>query len=53
VQVDAPLRLGAESECEIRPFFEFEEFGPSAAVERFREMGVRTKKESSRSLPAE
>jgi hypothetical protein len=24
VQVDAPGRLGAESECEIRPFFEFE-----------------------------
>jgi hypothetical protein len=44
VQVDAPLRLAAESECEIRPFFEFEDFGPSAAVERFREMGVGTKK---------
>jgi hypothetical protein len=40
VQVDAPGRLGAESECEIRPFFEFDNFGPSAAVERFREMGV-------------
>jgi len=39
VQVDAPLRLGAESECEIRPFFECEDFGPSEAVERFREMG--------------
>jgi hypothetical protein len=39
VQVDAPLRLGTESECEIRPFFEFEEFGRSAAVERFRAMG--------------
>jgi hypothetical protein len=44
VQVDAPLRLGAESECEIRPFFEFENFGPSRAVERFRKMGVGTKK---------
>ena len=40
VQVDAPLRLGGESECEIRPFFEFEEFGQSEAIERFREMGV-------------
>jgi hypothetical protein len=39
VQVDAPLRLGGESECEIRPFFEFEDFGTSAAVERFREIG--------------
>jgi hypothetical protein len=44
VQVDAPGRLGAESECEIRPFFEFEDFGPSEAVERFRKMGVGTKK---------
>jgi hypothetical protein len=43
VQVDAPGRLGAESECEIRPCFEFEGFGPSEAVERFREMGVGTK----------
>jgi hypothetical protein len=42
VQVDAPLRLGGESECEIRPFFEFENFGPSAAVQRFRAMGVKT-----------
>src|SRR5262249_1657426 len=25
VQVDAPLRLGGESECEIRPFFEIED----------------------------
>jgi hypothetical protein len=44
VQVDAPLRLGAQSECEIRPFFEYEGCGPSEAVERFREMGVGTKK---------
>jgi hypothetical protein len=44
VQVDAPGRLGAESECEIRPIFEFENFGPSEAVERFRAMGVGTKK---------
>src|SRR4029077_11695493 len=44
VQVDAPGRLGAQSECEIRPFFEFENFGPSAAVERFREMGMGAKK---------
>jgi hypothetical protein len=44
VQVDAPGRLGAESECELRPFFEFEDFGPSEAVERFRELGVGTRK---------
>jgi len=39
VQVDAPLRLGGKSECELRPFFEFEDFGASKAVECFREMG--------------
>jgi hypothetical protein len=44
VQVDAPLRLGGECECEIRPFFEFEDFGPGEAVERFREMGAGTNK---------
>lgn len=38
VQVDAPLRLGGECTCEIRPFFEFEDFGPNAAVKRFRVM---------------
>jgi hypothetical protein len=44
VQVDAPGRLGAESECEIRPFFELEDFGPSEAVERFRKMAIGGKK---------
>ena len=39
VQVDAPGRLGGECECEIRPFFEYEDFGPSEAVERFRQDG--------------
>ena len=40
VQVDAPGRLNAESECELRPFFEFDDFDPSEAVERFRRMGM-------------
>ena len=44
VQVDAPLRLGGESECELRPFFESEGSGPGKAVERFREMGEGAKK---------
>ena len=44
VQVDAPLRLGGESECEIRPFFEFEDFGSSEAVQRFRKMEAGTKR---------
>jgi hypothetical protein len=40
VEVDAPGRLGAVSECEIRQIFDFEDFGPSEAVERFREMDI-------------
>ena len=36
VEVDAPGRLGAESECEIRPFVEFDECGASEAAERIR-----------------
>jgi hypothetical protein len=43
VQVDAPGRLGAESECELRPFFEWDKLGPSEAVERFRAMAMGTK----------
>jgi hypothetical protein len=43
VQVDAPGRLGAESECELRPIFEFEDFPPSEAVERFRALGAAKK----------
>ena len=30
----------ADAEIEIRPLFELEDFGPSEAIERFREMGV-------------
>ncbi len=33
-----------DGEIELRQLFELEEFGPSEAVERFREMGVATKK---------
>ena len=35
---------GKEGEIEVRQFFEVDDFGPSDAVERFREMGVGTKK---------
>jgi hypothetical protein len=31
-------------EIEVRPLFELEDFGPSEAIERFREMGVGTEK---------
>ena len=40
VRVDAQLRLSGVGECEIRPFFEFEEFGESEATKRFREIRV-------------
>jgi hypothetical protein len=44
VQVDAPGRLSAESECEIRPFVEIDECGPREAVERCRVMELGTTK---------
>lgn len=34
----------ADGEIEIRQLFELEDFGPSEAVERFRDIGVGTKK---------
>jgi len=39
-----PAVDGKEGEIEIRQLFELEGFGPSEAVERFREMGVGMKK---------
>ena len=33
-----------DGEIEIRPMFELEDFGPSEAIERFREMDVATRK---------
>ena len=36
----APHGEGAEGEIELRQLFELEDFGPSEAVERFREMGI-------------
>jgi hypothetical protein len=39
-----PAGEGKEAEIEVRQFFELEDFGPSEAVERFREMGVGTQK---------
>jgi len=40
VEVDAPGRLGHESECEIRPVFEYEDYTPGPALERFRQLGI-------------
>ena len=34
----------ADGEIEIRQLFELEDFGPSEAIERFRDMGVATQK---------
>jgi hypothetical protein len=43
VQVDAPGRQGAQCECEMRPIFEFEEFAPSEALDRFRNLSAGAK----------
>ncbi len=40
----APHGEGAEGEIEIRQLFELEDFGPSEAIERFREMSIATEK---------
>jgi hypothetical protein len=39
-----PAVDGKQGEIEVRQLFELEDFGPSEAVERFREMGVGAKK---------
>jgi len=39
-----PAVDGKDGEIEVRQLFELEDFGPSEAVERFREIGVGTKK---------
>jgi hypothetical protein len=38
-----PAADGREGEIEVRQLFELEDFGPSEAVERFRDMGVGAK----------
>jgi len=40
VEVDAPGRFGNESECEIRAVFEYEDYAPGPALERFRKLGI-------------
>jgi hypothetical protein len=47
VEVDAPYRLNGESTCEIRPFFDYENFGPSAALDRFHNLGKGTQPSST------
>jgi len=39
-----PAGEGKDGEIEVRQLFELEDFGPSEAVERFRQMGVGTDK---------
>ena len=39
-----PAIEGKEGEIEVRQLFELEDFGPSETVERFREIGVGTKR---------
>jgi hypothetical protein len=42
----APHGERADGEIELRQLFELEDFGPSEAIERFRDMGEATKKSS-------
>ena len=39
-----PAGDGKAGQIEVRQFFELEDFAPSEAIERFREMGIGTKK---------
>ena len=39
-----PMGEGADAEIEIRQLYELEDFGPSDSVERFREIGIGTRK---------
>ena len=39
-----PAIDGREAEIEVRPLFELQDFQPSAAVERFRDMGIGERK---------
>jgi hypothetical protein len=41
-----PHGEGADAEIEVRQLFELEDFGPSEAVDRFRDMEIGTKKQS-------
>jgi hypothetical protein len=43
-RVPAPHGEGAEGEVELRQFFELEDFGPSEAVDRARELGKELEK---------
>jgi hypothetical protein len=40
----APFGEGADGEIEIRQLYELDDFGPSEAIERFRELGVAAEK---------
>jgi hypothetical protein len=42
-----PAGEGIETEIEVRQLFELEDFGPGTTVDRFREIGVGTKKEGT------
>jgi hypothetical protein len=44
VPFDLGLQPGGEAEIEIRPFFEVEDFGPSEAVDRAKDLGKELEK---------
>ena len=39
-----PAAVGREAEIEVRQLYELEDFSPSEAIERFKEMGVASKR---------
>jgi hypothetical protein len=41
-----PAGEGKEAEIEVRQLYELEDFAPSESVERFRDMGIGTRKET-------
>jgi hypothetical protein len=43
-RIPNPTGNGKEGEIEVRQLFELEDFAPSRAIERFRDIGVATKK---------
>ncbi|MGH9318982.1 MAG: YciI family protein [Vicinamibacteria bacterium] len=44
VPFDVDVHMGGEGEIEVRQLFELEDFGPSEAVERMRDLGLGKKK---------
>ena len=44
IAIESSVAGNEDGEIEVRQMFELEDFGPSEAIERFRELGVATEK---------